>query len=222
MRRRDLKGAAVDLADSVIDDLVRVTPPARVAAALEALGEAGAAFTDGRYKAATRYARTAKELSPRDVTVREILGLASYRVGDWPEALRELRTYRRLTGDTTHMPTEMDVLRALDRPDDVASAWKVLKEKGGKPSVMKEGKVVYASHLMDRGKAAAAWELTNPKKLVQQPAEADLRVWYVAARAAAVLGDTETASQIRNAILRSDPGFPGIDELESIISSSSR
>ena len=43
-RRRDLKGAAVDLPNWVIEALTRVTPKDRVAPALEELGEASAAM----------------------------------------------------------------------------------------------------------------------------------------------------------------------------------
>ncbi len=47
-RRRDLKGAAVNLPNWVIEALARTTPRDRVGPALEALGEASAAMADGR------------------------------------------------------------------------------------------------------------------------------------------------------------------------------
>jgi predicted Zn-dependent protease len=181
------------------------------------LGEATAAFTEGKYPRALRHALRAKDLAPRDTTVREVLGLAAYRAGDWKLALRELRTYRRLTGETTHLPVEMDTLRAEGRADDVDKAWQQLQDLGGSPSALKEGKVVYGSHLLDVGRVAEARALVTPRSLSPKPHEEDLRVWYVAARAAALDRDAEAARRLRNAILQADPSFPGIDELENLI-----
>ena len=82
-RRRDLQGAAVDLPNWIVEALVRVTPKDRIAPALEALGEASAAMNDGRYHAAVKDAKRAKNLSPQDSTIRETLGLSAYRIGDW-------------------------------------------------------------------------------------------------------------------------------------------
>jgi hypothetical protein len=216
-RRRDLTGAAANLPNWVIEDLARVTPAGRVAGALEALGEASEALADGAYRRAVRHANIAKELAPRDATVRETLGIAAYRAGDWHTALTELRAYRRIAGETTHLPVEMDALRALDRPADVRTAWEMLQQRGGKPAVLKEGRVVYASHLIDGGDLDGAWALVDPGRMQGRPFEEDLRVWYVAARVAALRGDVSRAAEIRSAILANDPAFPGIDELEALI-----
>src|SRR5665811_154396 len=86
-----------------------------------------------------------------------------------------------------------DVLRAKGRGRDVAAAWETLKKADVTPSVYKEGKVVYGSFLLDQGDAAGAWELTGPDRVGPNAKDADLRVWYVAARAAARTGDTATA-----------------------------
>lgn len=216
-RRRDLHGAAANLPNWVVEGLARVTPDRRVGAALQALGEASEAFAEGAYHRAMRKALHAKELAPRDTTVRETLGLAAYRTGDWQIALAELRTFRRLAGETTHLPVEMDALRALGRDQDVETAWQTLQDRGGKPAVMKEGAVVYASYLIDKGRLDEAWDLVAPRRLRHEPFPEDLRLWYVAARVAALRSDAATASRLRNDILENDPGFPGIDELEKLI-----
>lgn len=216
-RRRDLQGAAANLPNWVVEGLARVTPDRRVGPALLALGEASEAFAEGSYHRAVRKAQQAKDLAPRDPTVRETLGIAAYRTGDWQTALAELRTFRRLTGETTHLPVEMDSLRGLDRARDVESAWSTLKELGGKPAVLKEGAVVYASHLVDEGDLDGAWKVVAPRKLRHEPFPEDLRMWYVASRVAALRGDRDTAASLRDSILEIDPGFPGIDELEKLI-----
>jgi tetratricopeptide (TPR) repeat protein len=171
-------------------------------------------FAGAKYGKALEEARQAKELAPRDATIREILALSAYRLGQWDVALRELRTFRRFTGEATHMPVEMDVLRALGRPDDVRDVWKQFSRMDqGMRETRNEGKVVYGSFLLDEGDARKAWEITNPKRMTQRPEEDQLRVWYIASRAAAALGDIKTARQIFEAIEASDTAFPGLDEL---------
>ena len=216
-RRRDLKGAAVDLPNWIIEALTRVTPKDRIAPALEALGEASAAMSDGRYHAAVKHARVAKNLSPQDATIRETLGLSAYRIGDWDTALAELRAYRRMAGEATHLPIEMDVLRALDRDADVEKAWHELQKRGGHGLVMNEGIVVYASYLLDKGRADEAWKVANPGRTFDKPNEAHLRLYFVAGRAAAAIGDRSTATRLSDVIVLNDPGFPGWEQLDSEI-----
>jgi predicted Zn-dependent protease len=194
-----------------------VTPKDRIAPALEALGEASAAMNDGRYHAAVKDAKRAKNLAPQDSTIRETLGLSAYRIGDWDTALAELRAYRRMAGDASHLPIEMDVLRAKGRGKDVKAAWETLQKADVRPAVWKEGKVVYGSYLLDEGDAEAAWELTGPDRVGPNAQDADLRVWYIAARAAARNDNTDTARRIADAIVLNDPSFPGLDELDQEI-----
>lgn len=220
-RRRDLQGAAVDLPNWIVEALVRVTPKDRIAPALEALGDASAAMNDGRYHAAVKDAKRAKNLSPQDSTIRETLGLSAYRIGDWDTALAELRAYRRMAGDASHLPIEMDVLRAKGRGKDVKAAWDTLQKADVPPAVWKEGKVVYGSYLLDEGDAEGAWDLTGPERVGPNAKESDLRVWYIAARAAASNGDADTARKIADAIVLNDPSFPGLDALDLEIARSS-
>jgi hypothetical protein len=213
-RRRDLSGGAVNLPNWVIEDLARVTPKERVPAALKALGEASAALAELRYHAAVRHALKAKDLAPRDATIRETLGVAAYRIGDWKTALAELRAYRRLTGETTHMPIEMDVLRAQHRDPDVVRVWNELQERGAKTAVLDEGRVVYGAFLIDKGRPSEALEVLGRRVPTAKSSESELRRAYVAARAAAAAGEKRLARSLADAIIAADPGFPAIDELE--------
>jgi hypothetical protein len=189
--------------------------------AVEHLAAAVEAFVAGKYGKAARAAEAAKELAPRSPTVREVLGLSAYRLSRWDAALRELKTYRRFTGETWHIPIEMDVLRALDRPDDVERSWELLQRLGGARQAIDEGKVVYASYLLDRDDAAGAWRVANPGRIGNDPSESELRVWYVAAKAAARAGDPATARRLYEAVQGNDPAFPGLDELERAITGGS-
>lgn len=185
------------------------------------LGEASDAFAEGRFPKAYGRLIKAKELSNRTPTIRELLGLTAYRMERWDDALKELRTYRRLAGDTTHMAVEMDCLRALGRNKDVEKTWDLFMELGGRPASNGEIRVVFGSFLLDQEQARRAWSITNPGRLGAEPAEWDLRQWYVAARAAAALGDVQTAKQLVTAIEKHDLAFPGLVELHDEISRAS-
>ena len=199
------------------EEVTRTTRKERRAAVLQGLEGAAEAFAAARYGKAVEHAERAKKASPSNATIREILALSLYRLGRWEPALKELRTFRRIAGETTHMPVEMDCLRALDRSDDVDKVWSDLKHLGGRPDTFREARVVYGSHLLDSGRAKDAWQVVNPKRMEEHPHEAELRQWYVAARVAAHLGDDESAAKILAAITAADPAFPGLDELEAAI-----
>ncbi|MDH3540188.1 MAG: hypothetical protein OEP52_09345 [Acidimicrobiia bacterium] len=201
------------------EEVTRTTRKERRAAVMQSLEAAADAFAAGRYGKAAEHAEQAKKASSSNATIREILALSLYRLGRWEAALAELRTFRRIAGETTHMPVEMDCLRALERPEDIDKVWDELKHLGGRPDTFREARVVYGSHLLDVGRAKDAWQVVNPKRLEEQPHEAELRQWYVAARVAAHLGDGASASKILTAITAADPAFPGLDELEAAIGS---
>jgi hypothetical protein len=213
-KRGDLKGAAVNLPNWIVEEVARSTPGDRVGPTLEALGAASEALGDGNYQSAVKHGQRAKALAPQSATIRETIGVAAYRVGDWSTALTELRAYRRMAGETTHLPIEMDVLRAQGRNRDVEQAWQELQKRGGHGLVMNEGKVVYASFLLDEDRAPEAWKIVKPGRIEQNPNEGHLRLYFVAARTAAALGDRETAKNLSNVIVTTDPSFPGWEQLE--------
>ena len=194
----------------------------RQAAALRILAEAVDAFGKDEYGTARRKLVKTKDLSPRSSAVRELLGLSAYRLEDWQQALAELRAYRRLTGDTTHMPVEMDTLRALGRGLDVEKTWARFRELGGNRPTVAEASVVYGSYLLDQGRPVEAWKVTGPARLSQNARPYELRVWFVAARSALALGEADTARKLAAAIRRIDPDLPGLADLMSEISTGRR
>jgi hypothetical protein len=119
-----------------------------------------------------------------------------------------------MAGETTHLPIEMDVLRAQGRNKDVEKAWQELEKRGGHGLVMNEGRIVYASFLLDEGRADEAWAIVKPPRVEQRPNDGHLRLYYVAARTAAARGDRETARKWSDEIITHDPAFPGYEQLE--------
>lgn len=201
----------------VRDEIVRSTPKDRREAALSCLEQGLAAFSEDKHRQAVKALREAKDLAPRAATIRELLGLSLYQTESWEEALRELRTFRRLTGDTTHLAVEMDCLRALERDDGVHKTWQVFEERGGSRAAEDEARVVYASFLLDRGELANAWRIIKPGRLVADPAEGTLRRWAVAARVAAASGDLGTARKLVAAIREKEPDLPWLEDLEHLV-----
>jgi len=201
----------------VREEIVRSTPKDRREPALGHLSKGMQQFADERYGAALPELRSAKELSPRSSTVRELLGLSAYRSGRWEEALRELRTFRRITGDLIHMPVEMDCLRALGRKEDVVKTWDRIQEHDISATVSNEARVVYASFLIDEGRPREAWPIIKPGRLIASPSPGEVRRWYVAAKVALAAGDKEAARRIVAALDEQEPDFEGVEELRQAL-----
>ena len=66
---------------------------------------------------AHRHALSAARRAGRIGVVRETLAITAYSVGDFALALRELRTYRRISGNNDQLPLMVDSERGLDRAD---------------------------------------------------------------------------------------------------------
>jgi len=66
---------------------------------------------------AFQHALAASRRGGRLACVREAVALTAYMAGEYHEALREFRTYRRITGDDTHVAAQLDCERALGRPE---------------------------------------------------------------------------------------------------------
>ena len=67
--------------------------------------------------AALAHARAARDRASRVSAVREAVGVAAYAAADYAEAARELRAYRRMSGDEGYRAVLADCERALGRPD---------------------------------------------------------------------------------------------------------
>jgi hypothetical protein len=66
---------------------------------------------------AHKHAVAAARRAGRIPVVRETVGITAYLLGDFALALRELRTYRRLSGSNDQLPLMVDCERGLGRPD---------------------------------------------------------------------------------------------------------
>ncbi|POH72927.1 hypothetical protein [Arthrobacter glacialis] len=66
---------------------------------------------------AFEHALAASRRGGRLACVREAVAMTAYAAGKYDEALRELRTFRRISGSNVHLPLMADCERGLGRPD---------------------------------------------------------------------------------------------------------
>ncbi|WP_243844384.1 hypothetical protein [Salinibacterium sp. ZJ454] len=66
---------------------------------------------------AHQHATSAARRAGRIGVVRETLAITAYAIGDFNLALREFRTYRRITGRDDQLPMMVDSERGIGRPD---------------------------------------------------------------------------------------------------------
>jgi tetratricopeptide (TPR) repeat protein len=68
-------------------------------------------------EAALSHARAARARASRIAAIREAVGIAAYRCGDWGQALSELRAARRMGSKSTLLALIADCERGLGRPE---------------------------------------------------------------------------------------------------------
>lgn len=144
---------------------------------------------------ALAFARAARSRAARVGAVREAVGIAAYHAGEWSEALTELRTARRISGDPRNLAVIADCERALGRPEQAA---KML----GDPDVRRldaetraELLIVVAGARRDLGQADAALSVLARGGLDREhPRPGAARLWYAYADTLAGAGRTEEAA----------------------------
>jgi tetratricopeptide (TPR) repeat protein len=88
--------------------------------------------------------------------VREAVGVAAYHAGDYAEASRELRAYRRMSGDEGYRAVLADCERALGRPEvALRLVREALAERPDRAETV-ELRLVEAGARQDLGETAAA------------------------------------------------------------------
>ncbi|GAA1515169.1 hypothetical protein GCM10009761_16600 [Agromyces terreus] len=78
---------------------------------------AASLYLDDDPELAHQHAQSAGRRAGRVAVVRETLAITAYATGDFALALRELRTYRRISGSNDQLPLLVDSERGVGRPD---------------------------------------------------------------------------------------------------------
>lgn len=172
------------------------------------LQDATRAYERERYTEARRIVERLARRAPEVAAVRELHGLALYRMGQWRAAINELQAAERLAGSVEQHPVLADCHRALHHFDEVQQLWDELRRSGAPAPVVVEGRIVAAGALADRGLVTQAIRLLEQGPVeVRRPREHHLRLWYALAALHERSGDLPRARQLFRRVIDADPDF---------------
>lgn len=97
------------------------------------------------------HALAAARRAGRIAIVRETLGVTAYQVGDYGLAIRELTTYRRLSGSNDQLPIMVDSERGLGRPEKALELGRSVDRKSLPTSVRVNLAIVMSGARLDLG-----------------------------------------------------------------------
>jgi len=166
---------------------------------------------------AYEHAQAAVRRAGRVDVVREAAGLTAYSTGRYAEALRELRTVRRLNGSSEHLPIMADCERGLGRPER-AIALAASDEARTLDDVGRtELAIVVSGARVDLGELDAALAVLAQVPAAGRQGELGARVLQARAAVLEVAGRTEEAAEILAGIDASLLGSALGDEEDDVV-----
>ena len=168
---------------------------------------------------AFQHALAASRRGGRLGAVREAVGLTAYAAGHYGEALREFRTYRRISGSNVHLPVMADCERGLGRPDralDVARSEEAQDlDAPGKVELA----IVAAGARTDLDQLdAAVAELEIPQLDINRAFSYSPRLFRAYAGALSAVGRSDEADKWnKQAVVAENALGQGVDEEPDII-----
>ena len=145
---------------------------------------------------ALAHARAARGRAARVAAVREATGVAAYHAGEWAEALSELRTARRISGDPRDIAMIADCERALGRPEQAVRMLNDPDARRLDPETFAELLIVVAGARRDLGQLDSALTVLARGGLDRaRPRPGAMRLWYAYADALAAGGRDDEAAQ---------------------------
>ncbi|MGH2699694.1 MAG: tetratricopeptide repeat protein [Actinomycetota bacterium] len=169
------------LPDEVVGELKGTARPGKGQILVQVFAEAATAFEEEDLTEAIRLGEQAKHIALRSATVRELLGLAYYRDGQFKRAARELSAFRRIAGSTEQNPVLADCYRAMAKPERALELCDEINSSVPDP-IRYEGTIVAAGALTELDRTDEA--IARIEALELNPASAGehhLRAWYVLA-----------------------------------------
>lgn len=195
----------------VADELVDALGAQRGQRLAERLAMASEALDRERYGEARRISTSIVKEAPSVAAAREVLGLASYRIGFYKPAVRELEAAQELRADPALLPVLADSYRALRRWSGVERTWMRIRKASPSHEVMAEGRIVAAGARADQGDLRGALDVmqpatTRPKRVRDH----HLRQWYVLGDLYDRLGDPISARRWFSQVADRDPDFADV------------
>jgi len=197
----------------VTEELEKAAGAQRTAKLSGRLADAVRAFERDRFQEARQLLQPLAHDLPTVATVRELLGLSCYRLGRWPQAVRELEAYTELSSSTSAHAVLADANRALGHHDRVLELWQEIRATSEDPATVAEGRIVAAGSLADQGRLGEAIELLEQGRLsAKHPEDHHLRLWYALADLYERAGEVPRARDLFERVARHDPEFVDVVE----------
>ncbi len=198
---------------AVTEELAKAAGAERAARLSARLSDAVRAFERERFQEARKLLQPLADEAPAAATVRELLGLTCYRLGQWAQATRELDAYTELSSSTSAHAVLADANRALGRHARVTQLWDEIKIASEDPAVVVEGRIVAAGSLADQGRLDEAIRLLEQGRLsAKHPEDHHLRLWYALADLYERGGEVPRARDLFERVARHDPEFVDVVE----------
>ncbi|WP_235022123.1 hypothetical protein [Rathayibacter sp. VKM Ac-2754] len=113
---------------------------------------------------AHRHVLSAARRAGRIAIVRESLAISAYAIGDYALALRELRTYRRISGSDEQVPLMVDSERGVGRPDKALELGRSIDRTALSPGAQVSLAIAMSGARLDLGQTELAlMELEIPQ-----------------------------------------------------------
>jgi hypothetical protein len=164
---------------------------------------------------AHRHVMSAARRAGRIAVVRESLAITAYATGDFALALRELRTYRRISGSNDQLALMVDSERGVGRPDRALELGRSVERASLPASVQVALAIAMSGARLDLGDAEAALtELEipqlNPKTAFSYSAE----LFAAYAEVLGELGRDDDAALWNERAERADAAVSGATEFD--------
>ncbi|MGK3953232.1 primosomal protein [Microbacterium sp. I2] len=169
---------------------------------------------------AHQHALSASRRAGRIAVVRETLAITAYATGDYGLALRELRTYRRISGKDDQIALLVDSERGVGRPDRALETGRAVDRASLPTSVRVELAIAMSGARLDLGEPdRALGELDIPELDPDRAFEWSPALFSARAAVLEELGRAEEADRWRSRALIAAEALDaaaGVDDLETI------
>ena len=147
-------------------------------------------------EAALEHARAARQRSGRIAAIREAVGIAAYRCGDWAQALSELRAARRMGAKSELLALIADCERGVGRPERAIELARTPEAEALTGDEADELRIVIAGARADLGQLEQALAvLASPPLDPKRSGQTAARLFYAYAEALLALERTDEAVQ---------------------------
>jgi hypothetical protein len=167
---------------------------------------------------AHQHAISASRRAGRIGVVRETLAITAYRTGDFALALRELRTYRRISGSNEQLALLVDSERGMGRPDRALETGRSVERSTLSPAAQVAVAIAMSGARLDLGQpdaALAELEIPQLDASVAYSYSPDLFDAY--AEVLEELGQEEESARWRELAARADAALNGGDDADDVI-----